>query len=154
MLLIVDQYSGLARGYFIKDAQTGTLKPLLQRILGEIERQDNSYPEVLECDNEIMKHTSIMNMLIAPPYSLRIKPSAPDTQAQNGGVERIVGVIKQKLVAMRASAKFPAYLIKYIYAAAIYLYKVRNFKQFVRIIKPNYNYLPEDNFNVNVNYRK
>ena len=29
MLLIVDQYSGLARGYFIKDAQTGTLKPLL-----------------------------------------------------------------------------------------------------------------------------
>ena len=55
---------------------------------------------------------------------------------------------------MRASAKFPAYLIKYIYAAAIYLYKVRNFKQFVRIIKPNYNYLPEDNFNVNVNYRK
>ena len=120
ILLIVDQDSGLARGYFIKDAQTGTLKPLLQRILGEIERQDNSYPEVLECDNEIMKHTSIVNMLIAPPYSLRIEPSAPDTQAQNGGVERIVGVIKQKLVAMRASAKFPAYLIRYIYAAAIY----------------------------------
>jgi hypothetical protein len=39
--------------------------------------------------------------------SIRIKPSAPDTQAQNGGAERSGGVIKEKARAIQLDANLP-----------------------------------------------
>ncbi|RYP15656.1 hypothetical protein DL767_010301 [Monosporascus sp. MG133] len=61
-------------------------------------------------------------MLQSPPFSIRLEPSAPHTQAQNGGAERSGGVIKEKATAMRSGAKLPSFLIVYILKAAVYLY--------------------------------
>jgi len=44
-----------------------------------------------------------------------VEPSAPNTQAQNGGAERSRGVIKLKARAMKIAARFPHYLWVEIY---------------------------------------
>lgn len=52
----------------------------------------------------------------------RWSPSAPDTQAQNGGAERSRGVIKENARAMRLDANLPWELWPEITRAAVYLY--------------------------------
>ena len=61
---------------------------------------------------------------------IKVEPSAPYTQAQNGGAERSGGVIKEKSRAMRTSSKLPTSLWPEITRAAVYLHN--------RI--PRYNY--------------
>ena len=51
-----------------------------------------------------------------------LEPSAPHTQAQNGGAERSGGVIKDKERAMRTGAKLPHQLWPEIGRTAVYLY--------------------------------
>ena len=53
--------------------------------------------------------------------SIKIEPSPPYTQALNGGAERSGGVVKDKINAMRASSKLPAFLWKEIGRSAVYL---------------------------------
>jgi len=53
---------------------------------------------------------------------LKVEPSTPDTQSQNGGAKRSGGVIKEKGCAMHASAKFPGFLWPEISRMAVYLY--------------------------------
>ena len=51
---------------------------------------------------------------------LKVEPSPPDTQDQNGGAERSGGVIKEKIRAMRG--KLPTALWREVVQAAVYLY--------------------------------
>ena len=77
--------------------------------------------KVIECDNEITEtHPRVAELL--KDRGIRTEPSAPNTQAQNGGAERIAASIIQKSRAMRAGAKFPEYLWPESIKAATYLY--------------------------------
>ncbi|KAK1920118.1 hypothetical protein P3342_002414 [Pyrenophora teres f. teres] len=53
---------------------------------------------------------------------IAVEPSAPDTQAQNGGAERSGGVIKEKSRAMRLDANLPWELWPEVVRSAVYLY--------------------------------
>jgi hypothetical protein len=50
--------------------------------------------KTVKCDNKIEKHSQVAKFLASK--SIRIKPSAPNTQGQNGGAERSKGVLKNK----------------------------------------------------------
>ncbi|RYP87917.1 hypothetical protein DL769_000369 [Monosporascus sp. CRB-8-3] len=79
-----------------------------EHLLGVLKNQDKVFPQVIECDNEILKNYQLRDMLQSPPFSIRLEPSAPHTQAQNGGAER--------------SGEPASFLIVYIFKAAVYLY--------------------------------
>ena len=77
--------------------------------------------KAIECDNEITEtHPRVAELLC--DRGILAEPSAPNTQAQNGGAERIAAVIIQKSRAMRAGAKLPEYLWPETIKAATYLY--------------------------------
>jgi hypothetical protein len=77
--------------------------------------------KAIECDNEITEiHPQVAELL--RDQGILAEPSAPNTQAQNGGAERIAAVIIQKSRAMRAGAKLPEYLWPESIKAATYLY--------------------------------
>jgi hypothetical protein len=76
--------------------------------------------KTVECDNEIEKHSQVAEFLASK--SIRIEPSAPNTQGQNGGAERSGGVLKDKERAMRVKARLPYALWPEIGKTAVYLY--------------------------------
>jgi hypothetical protein len=76
--------------------------------------------KTVECNNKIEKHSQIAEFLAFK--SIRIEPSAPNTQGQNGGAERSRGVLKNKKRAMRVKTRFPHALWPEIGKTAIYLY--------------------------------
>jgi hypothetical protein len=53
---------------------------------------------------------------------MKFEPSAPDTQAQNGGTEHSGGVVKTKTRTIRARANLPEELWLHIVGAAVYLH--------------------------------
>jgi hypothetical protein len=76
--------------------------------------------KIVEYDNEIEKHSQVAKFLAFK--SIRIKPSAPNTQGQNGGAKRSRGVLKDKKRAMRVGARFPYALWPKISKTVVYLY--------------------------------
>ncbi|RYO84351.1 hypothetical protein DL764_009346 [Monosporascus ibericus] len=122
VMFATDRYSGFIWDTYLKNREQDTLITAFRYLLGVLKNQDKVFPQVIECDNEILKNHQLRDMLQSPPFSIRLKPSAPHTQAQNGGAERSGGVIKEKATAMRSGAKLPAFLIVYIFKAAVYLY--------------------------------
>jgi hypothetical protein len=76
--------------------------------------------KTIKYDNEIEKHSQIAKFLAFK--SIRIKPSAPNTQGQNGGAKRSRGVLKGKERVMRVGARFPHALWPEIGKTAVYLY--------------------------------
>jgi hypothetical protein len=71
-------------------------------------------------NNKIEKHSQIAEFLASK--SIRIEPSAPNTQDQNGGAERSGGVLKDKEREMRVEARLPHALWPKIGKIAVYLY--------------------------------
>jgi hypothetical protein len=61
--------------------------------------------KTVKSNNKIEKHSQVTEFLASK--SIRIKPSAPNTQHQNGGAERSGGVLKNKERAMRVKARLP-----------------------------------------------
>jgi hypothetical protein len=76
--------------------------------------------KIVEYNNKIEKHSQIAEFLAF--RSIKIELSAPNTQGQNGGAERLGGVLKDKKRAMRVKARFPHALWPKIGKTAIYLY--------------------------------
>jgi hypothetical protein len=76
--------------------------------------------KTVKCDNKIEKHSQVAEFLASK--SIRIEPSAPNTQGQNGGAERSRGVLKDKERAMRVKARLPYALWPKIGKTAVYLY--------------------------------
>ncbi|RYP32481.1 hypothetical protein DL768_011137 [Monosporascus sp. mg162] len=122
VMFATDRYSGYIWDIYLKNREQDTLITAFRYFLGVLKNQDKVFPQVFECDNEILKNHQLRDMLQSPPFSIRLEPSALHTQAQNGGAERSGGVIKEKATAMRSGAKLPSFLIVYIFKAAVYLY--------------------------------
>jgi hypothetical protein len=61
--------------------------------------------KIVKYNNKIEKHSQIAEFLASK--SIRIKPSALNTQSQNGSAKRLKGVLKNKKCAMRVKARFP-----------------------------------------------
>jgi hypothetical protein len=59
--------------------------------------------KTVECDNKIEKHSQVAEFLAFK--SIKIEPSAPNMQGQNGGAERSRGVLKDKKRAMRVKIR-------------------------------------------------
>jgi hypothetical protein len=76
--------------------------------------------KTVKYNNKIEKHLEIAEFLAFK--GIRIEPSAPNTQGQNGGAERSRGVLKDKKCAMRVKARFPYSLWPEIGKTAVYLY--------------------------------
>jgi hypothetical protein len=76
--------------------------------------------KIIKCNNEIEKHSQVAEFLAS--RSIKVEPSAPNTQGQNGGAERSEGVLKDKKCAMRVGARFPHALWPEIGKTAVYLY--------------------------------
>ncbi|KAF9733719.1 polyprotein [Paraphaeosphaeria minitans] len=86
-----------------------------------MKKQFNITVEVIETDNEIVTVKQEVERWCTS-QSIRLEPSAPDTQSQNGGAERSGGVIKEKARAIRLDANLPWELWPEITRAAVYLY--------------------------------
>ncbi|KAK1911276.1 hypothetical protein P3342_012575 [Pyrenophora teres f. teres] len=75
---------------------------------------------VIETDNETFRSAEAQRW--KDDQGIAVEPSAPDTQAQNGGAERSGGVIKEKSRAMRLDANLPWELWPEVVRSAVYLY--------------------------------
>jgi hypothetical protein len=76
--------------------------------------------KTVEYNNKIEKHSQIAKFLASK--SIKIKLSAPNTQGQNGGAERLRGALKDKKRAMRVKARLLHALWPEIGKTAVYLY--------------------------------
>jgi hypothetical protein len=76
--------------------------------------------KTVEYNNKIEKHSQVVEFLASK--SIRIEPSAPNTQGQNGGAERSGGVLKDKKRAMRIGARLLYALWPEIGKTAVCLY--------------------------------
>src|SRR5437667_8885279 len=110
---------GLVWDFYLQDRTAKSIINVLSYLLDLLKQNHDLKPEVIECDNEITSRKSQVYQFI---HSCRIKvePSAPYTQSQNGGAERSGGVIKEKIRAMRG--KLPTALWREVVQAAVYLY--------------------------------
>jgi hypothetical protein len=118
-MLISDRYSGLTWDFYLEDRTAQSIINAFSYLFNLLEQNYNLKPETVECDNEITtQKPRVLQFLQA--RRIKVEPSAPYTQAQNGGAERLGGVIKQKIRAMRG--KLPSSLWPEISRAAVYLY--------------------------------
>jgi hypothetical protein len=119
--IFTDRATGYSWDYYATSRSTPALCSAIARFLKMLEIQYSIKVKAIECDNEITEiHPRVAELL--SDRGILAEPSAPNTQAQNGGAERIAAVIIQKSRAMRAGAKLPEYLWPELVKAATYLY--------------------------------
>jgi Reverse transcriptase (RNA-dependent DNA polymerase) len=121
VMLITDRFSGYIWDFYLQNRQARTITDALRWLFSILERQYQIKPEVIECDNEL-ENSHEIKKFITIENAMRLEPSAPNTQSQNGGAERSGGVIKEKARAMRGGAKLPHFLWTEIVRTAVYLY--------------------------------
>ena len=121
-MLITCRYSRYVWDFYFKDNRPArSIICLLGLFVQFMKKQFNITVKVIEADNEIVTVKQEVERWCTS-MSIRIEPSAPDTQAQNGGAERSGGVIKEKARAIRLDANLPWDLWPEITRAAVYLY--------------------------------
>lgn len=118
LVLVTERTSGYMWDFYLTDRKSKTLIDLLTYIIDFFESRYKK-PSVIECDNEIVTQKPKVAEQLAK-LQVKVEPSAPYAQAQNGGAERSGGVIKDKARAM--SGKLPNQLWREVYSAAVYLY--------------------------------
>ena len=121
-MLIIDRFSGLMWDFYFKDNRPArSIIKHLDTFATFLKTQYNITIKVMEMDNEMYSvKADVKRWCIA--RGIKMEPSAPDTQAQNGGAERSGGVIKEKARAMRLDANLPWEMWPEITRAAVYLY--------------------------------
>lgn len=121
-LLITDRYSRFQWDFYLTDNRTAkSITRVLSNFLTFLQNQYNITPKVIETDNEITTVKPDVERWIRGK-GIAVEPSAPDTQAQNGGAERSGGVNKEKARTMRLDANLPWELWPEITRAAVHLY--------------------------------
>lgn len=121
-MLITDRYSGFMWDLYFKDNRPArSIIRLLSNFVTFLKKQFNIEVKVIEADNEIYSVKQDVAKW-CDAQGIVIEPSAPDTQAQNGGAERSGGVIKEKARAMRLDANLPWDLWPEVTRSAVYLY--------------------------------
>jgi hypothetical protein len=110
-MLITCRYSRYVWDFYFKDNRPArSIIRLLGLFVQFMKKQFNITVKVIETDNEIVtvkQEVERWCTSMSIRMSIRIEPSAPDTQAQNGGAERSGGVIKEKARAIRLDANLP-----------------------------------------------
>jgi hypothetical protein len=117
LMLLTDRSSGFMWDYYLPDRLTETIQACLLDFFKILKRQNHTKPAVIECDNEVKKTLS----KFLRSKGVKAEPSAPHTPSQNGLAERSARYIKDKILAMRTSAKLPASLWPEIAHSAVYL---------------------------------
>ncbi|KAK1912822.1 hypothetical protein P3342_004758 [Pyrenophora teres f. teres] len=121
-MLITDRFSGLQWDLYFTDNRTAkSIIRLLTIFLLFLKNHYNISVKTIESDNEITTVKPDVERWLAT-QGIKVEPSAPDTQAQNGGAERSGGVNKEKARAMRLDANLSWELWPEILRAAVYLY--------------------------------
>src|SRR5262249_46187547 len=100
LMLVTDRYTGLVWDFYLENRTAKSIINALSYLLDVLKQTYDLKPEVIECDNEITSQKPQVNQFIHS-YRIKLEPSAPHTQSQNGGAERSGGVIKEKIRAMR-----------------------------------------------------
>jgi len=121
-MLITDKYSGFQWDFYFTDNRTA--KSIIKSLTNFFQFLKNQFgitPKVIEADNEITTVKPDVKRWLQT-QGIVVEPSAPDTQAQNGGAERSGGVNKGKSRAMRLDANLPWELWPEITRAGVYLY--------------------------------
>ena len=119
-MLVTDRYSGLIWNFYLQDRTAKSIiKVFFPYFLDFLKQTYNLKPEVIECDNEITTQKPKVHQFLQNCH-IKVEPSAPYTQSQNGGAERSGGVTKQKILAI--GGKLPNSLWPEISRAAVYLY--------------------------------
>ncbi|KAL5371266.1 hypothetical protein DPSP01_014784 [Paraphaeosphaeria sporulosa] len=121
-MLITDKFSGLQWDFYFTDNRTAkSIIRILSTFLLFLKNHYNITVKTIEADNEIATVKPEVERWLAT-QGIIIEPSAPDTQAQNGGAERSGGVNKEKSRAMRLDANLSWELWPEVTRAAVYLY--------------------------------
>ena len=121
-MLITDRFSGFAWDLYFKDNRPArSIIKLLSTFVLFMKVQYNTTVKAIESDNEIFSVKADVEKWCSA-QGIKIEPSAPDTQAQNGGAERSGGVIKEKARTMRLDSNLPWQMWPEIVRAAVYLY--------------------------------
>ena len=121
VMLVTDRYSGLIWDFYLTNRRAETIINVFIWLFQIFQTQYHTKPEVIEMDNEIPMSNKLQTFL-SQQRGIRLEPSAPNTQAQNGAAERSGGVIKEKARAMRYGSKLPSFLWSEIIRAAVYLH--------------------------------
>ncbi|KAI1671854.1 hypothetical protein L13192_02716 [Pyrenophora tritici-repentis] len=121
-MLITCRRSRYTWDFYFKDNRPArSIIRLLGLFVQFMKKQFNITVKVIETDNEIVTVKQEVEKWCTS-LSIKLEPSAPDTQAQNGGAERSGGVIKEKARAIRLDANLPWELWPETTRAAVYLY--------------------------------
>jgi hypothetical protein len=121
-MLIMDRFSGLQWDIYFTDNRTAaSIIAKLANFFLFLKNHFNITVKVIESDNEITTVKPQVERWLNTK-GIIVEPSAPDTQAQNGGAERSGGVNKEKARAMRLDANLSWELWSEITRAAVYLY--------------------------------
>ncbi|KAI8648163.1 Integrase catalytic domain-containing protein [Fusarium sp. Ph1] len=119
-MMITCRATGYTWDFYLTERTSDALSPTLDDFLAMLLTQYGIKAKRIETDNELLRHPDITQSLSA--RGIIVEPSASNTQAQNGGAERIAGVIKTKARCMRIGANFPEALWPEITTCATYLY--------------------------------
>ena len=106
-MLITDRFSGFMWDLYFKDnCPARSIIKLLNSFVQFLKVQFNVTVKIIESDNKIFSVKADVEKWCSAK-GIKIEPSAPDTQAQNGGAERSGGVIKEKARTMRLDSNLP-----------------------------------------------
>lgn len=120
-MLLYDRISGFIWDFYLKDREDDTIISALRSFLGIMRLHYETNVKVIECDNEITDVKPQVQAFLEDRH-IKVEPSAPYSQAQNGGAERSGGEIKTKGRAMRLSSKLPNDLWPEIAKTSVYLH--------------------------------
>lgn len=119
-MLIMCRATGFLWDFYLKDHSARAIIQALQTFTTFLKTQFSITVKVIETDNEMFRSAEAQRW--ADAQGVLVEPSAPDTQAQNGGAERSGGVIKEKSRAMRLDANLPWAIWPEVVRSAVYLY--------------------------------
>ena len=121
-MLITDKFSGMQWDFYFTDHRTAkSIIKALSIFILFLKNHYNISVKTIEADNEITLVKPEVERWLAT-QGIVVEPSAPYTQAQNGGAERSGGVNKEKARAMRLDANLSWELWPEVTRAAVYLY--------------------------------
>jgi hypothetical protein len=121
-MIIMDRFSGLQWDIYFTDNRTAaSIISKLANFFLFLKNHFNITVKVIESDNEITTVKPQVERWLETK-GITVEPSAPETQAQNGGAECSGSVNKEKACAMRLGANLSWELWPEITRAAVYLY--------------------------------
>ena len=118
ILLLADRYSGFRFTAILDKTTTIVILKVIKHWINKLDILKIKV-KVLELDNELADRPEIKDLLKGRGGTF--EPSAPRTQAHNGGAERSRGVLLVMARAMRGHARFPHFLWAEVIKAAVYL---------------------------------